>query len=238
MLMKMKWLRFTLPGHLKEDRNAGLFYSREINYLLIMIKHSIYRGLVAAVCLMPVSNVMSEGASFDYLEIDYISSTIDLGASIDEVEGDGIGLALSLSFNPAFAMRLAVAATTFDTFQGIGVDTAKITELGVTTHTSVASGTDLYGNLSIVKAEITATDGVASTSDNDFGGKIRIGVRQRLIDALEIDLYASHMEVFNNAVNAYAIDSRFYVRKRVSVGLGYAASNDVYSLLLSVRVDV
>lgn len=236
--MKMKWRRFTLPGHLKEDLDAVLFYSREISYLLIMTKHSIYRGLVAAVCLMPVSNVMSEGASFDYVQIDYISSTIDLDASIDEVEGDGIGLALSLSFNPAFAMRLAVAATTFDTFQGVGVDTAKITDLGVTAHTSVASGTDLYTNLSIVKAEITATDGVDSTSNNDFGGKIRIGVRQRVIDVLEIDLYASHVKVFGNAVNTFAIDSRFYLRKRVSLGLGYVASDDVYSLLLSVRVDV
>lgn len=236
--MKMKLRRFTLPGHLKEDRNIRLFYSREISYLLIMIKHSIYRGLVAAVCLMPVSNVMSEGASFDYVEIDYFSSTIDPGASIDEVEGDGIGLALSLSFNPAFAMRLAVAATTFDTFQGVGVDTAKITDLGVTAHTSVASGTDLYTNLSIVKAEITTTDGVDSTSDNDFGGKIKLGVRQRVIDALEIDLYASHVKVFGNAVNTFAIDSRLYLRKRVSVGIGYIASDDLYSLLFSVRVDV
>ena len=203
-----------------------------------MIKHSIYRGLVAAVCLMSVSNVMSEAASFDYLEITYISSTIDPSASIDEVEGDGIGLALSLSFHPSFAMRLAVAATTFDTFQGIGVDTSKITDLGVTAHTSVASGTDLYGNLSIVKAEITATDGGVSTSDNDFGGKIRIGVRQRVLGALELDLYASHAKVFGNTVNTYAIDSRFYLRKRVSVGFGYLASDDLHSLLFSVRMDV
>lgn len=203
-----------------------------------MINSSICRGLLAIATLLPASNAMSEDISFDYMQIAYISSTVDLGASIDEVEGNGIGLALSLSFEPAFAMRLAVSSTTFDTFQGAGVDTAKTTALGVTAHTPVASGTEIFGNLSVVKSVVTVNDGAVSSGGTDFGGAVAIGLRHRFTEAFEVGLGASHMDVFEGAVNAYEVNTRFYFLKRASVGFGYTASDDLGTLLLSARVDI
>ena len=201
-----------------------------------MIKSFICRVLLALAILLPAANAMSEDISFDYLQIAYISSTVDLGDSIDEVEvdGNGIGFTLSLSFEPAFAMRLAVASTTFDTFQGMGVDTSKTTTLGVTAHTSIASGTDIFGNLSIVKAEITKTDG----SDTDIGGVVDIGVRHRFTEVFEVGLGASKMYVFDSAVNTYEVNTRFYFHRAGSVGLGYTVSDDVRTLILNARVDI
>ena len=203
-----------------------------------MINSSICRGLLAVAMLLPASNAMSEDISFDYIQIAYISSTVDLGASIDEVEGDGIGFALSLSFEPAFAMRLAVSSTTFDTFQGAGVDTAKTTALGVTAHTPVASGTEIFGNLSVVKAVITATDGVTSTSDTDFGAAVDVGLRHRFAEVFEVGFGASHMNVFGSTVNTYKVNTRFYFYKNASVGLGYTESDDVSTIVLSARMDI
>ena len=203
-----------------------------------MINSSIYRVLLALAILLPASNATSEDISFDYIQIAYISSTVDPGASIDEVEGDGIGFALSLSFEPAFAMRLAVDSTTFETFQGMGVDTSKTSALGVTAHTSVASGTEIFGNLSIVKAVITVADGAASTSGNDIGGSVDIGLRHRLTEVFEVGLGASHMNVFGSTVNTYKVNTRFYFYKNASVGLGYTESDDVSTIVLSARMDI
>jgi len=203
-----------------------------------MIKSSIYRGFLALAILLPVSNVMSEGISFDYAQANYISDTVDLDGSISDAEGDGIGFSLSLGFAPAFAATLSVDATTFRTFQGMSVDTSKTTTLGVTAHTSVVTGTDVFANFSAVKAEITATDGIDSISDSAFGGIINIGIRHLVTDTFEVEAGASHTNVFDYGVNSYAFDVRFYFRERLSVGVGYAASEDMDSLLLRVRMDI
>lgn len=203
-----------------------------------MIKHSLYRNLLAIVILMPVSDVMSEAISFDYVQAVYISDTIDPDGSIDDVEGDGIGFALSLSFEPAFAMRLAVSSTTFETFQGAGVDTAKTTALGVTAHTPVASGTEIFGNLSVVKAVVTVNDGAVSSGGTDFGGSIILGVRHLATDRLEVEMAASHINVFGHTVNSYMVGARVFIRKKASVGFGYSASDDVDSLLLNFRMNI
>ncbi len=203
-----------------------------------MIKYSVYRSLLAIVILMPVSDVMSEEISFDYVQAVYISDTINPGGSIDDVEGDGIGFTLSLSFAPAFAMKLEVAANTFDTYQGMGVDTAKMSALGVTAHTSVASETEVFSTVSAVKAEITANNGGVSTSDRDFGGSIILGVRHLATDGLEVEVAASHMNIFGHTVNSYMLGARFFILEKASVGFGYSAGDDVDSLLLDFRMNI
>ena len=203
-----------------------------------MIKHSLYRSLLSIVILIPVSDVMSEAISFDYVQATYISATIDPGSSIDDVEGDGIGFSLSLSFAPAFAMKLEVVATTFDTYQSMGVDTVKMSALGVTAHTSVASETEVFSTVSAVKAEITANNGGVPTSDSDFGGRVILGVRHLATDRLEVEMAASHINVFGHTVNSYMVGARVFIRKRASVGFGYSASDDVDSLLLDFRMNI
>ena len=202
-----------------------------------MFKGTLFRSLFSLVMLMPVSDVMSKDISFDYIEATFISDTIDLNGSRDDVEGSGIGFSLSLEFAPAFAMTLAVAATTFRNFQSIDVDSSKMTSLGVTVHSSVASGTDIFGNVSAVMAETTADVGGVSVNDDDIGATISIGVRHLLTDRLEVELGVSQVKVFGYTFNSYKADARFFLRKKFSVGLGYSSGDEVDALFLNARVN-
>ncbi|NOQ89903.1 MAG: outer membrane beta-barrel protein [Gammaproteobacteria bacterium] len=197
-----------------------------------------HRRFLAVVTLLSASNAMSQDISFDYVQVTYTFATVDLGASVDEIEGNGIGLSLSLSFNPAFALTLSVLDTTFEAFQGLNADTSKATTLGVTSHIPTASGSELFANLSALKAEITVTDDSGATGDNDYGYTASIGVRHFVTDTVELEFGVSHAYVFDHADNSFKADARLYIRKRLSLGIGYIAGDNVDSFSLNLRLDV
>ena len=199
-----------------------------------MLNNFLCRFFIVAVALLSASNAMSQDISFDYVQATYTFATVDLGASVDEIEGNGIGLSLSLSFNPAFALTLAVLDTTFETFQGQNVDTSKATTLGVTAHIPTASGSELFANLSALKAEVTATD----ESDSDYGYAASIGVRHLVTDTFELELGISNAYVFDHADNSFKVDGRLYIRKRLTLGIGYITGDSMDSFSLNLRLDV
>ena len=114
----------------------------------IIFKNFFYRVFIVAVAQLSASNAMSQDISFDYVQATYTFATVDVGASVDEIEGNGIGLSLSLRFTPNLALTLAVLEKTFDTYQGIAVDSAKTKTLGVTAHSPTASGREFNEKLS------------------------------------------------------------------------------------------
>lgn len=203
-----------------------------------MLINSTQRSFLTIAILMSASNAMSQDISFDYVQTTYTFATVDLGASVDEIDGNGIGLSLSLSFNPAFALTLAVLDTTFETFQGTDVDTAKTTTLGVTAHTPTASGSEFFANLSALKAEVTATDNTGSASNDDYGYAASIGLRHLVTDKFELELGISNVYVFDRADNSFKADARLYIRKRLSLGIGYITGDSVNSFSLNLRLDV
>ena len=54
-----------------------------------MLISSIHRCFLAVVTLLSASNAMSQDISFDYVQATYTFTTVDLGASVDEIEGNG-----------------------------------------------------------------------------------------------------------------------------------------------------
>jgi len=199
-----------------------------------MFNNFLCRVFIVAVALLSASNAMSQDISFDYVQATYTFATVDLGASVDEIDGNGIGFSLSLSFNPAFALTLAVLDTTFETFQGLSADNTKATTLGVTAHIPTASGSELFANLSALKAEVTATD----ESDSDFGYDASIGVRHLVTDTFELELGFSNVYVFDRADNSFKADARLYIHKRLTLGIGYITGDNVDSFSLNLRLDV
>jgi len=188
--------------------------------------------------LFSASEAMSEDISYDYAQADYISDTFDPDGSLAAVQGNGIGFSLSLSFASAFAAKLAVASTTFRDFHGVRVKDSKITTLGVTAHTSLASATDVFTNVSLIKAEITAENSAAAKSSSDYSAIIDVGLRQRVTDKVELEVMLSRVKLFGYTLNATTFGGRFYFRKRLSVGASYVA-NDVHdSLLITARMDI
>lgn len=194
--------------------------------------------IITTALLVQANSAAGEDISFDYVEIVYFSDTVDVGSSSDNIEGNGIGFELSLGISPSFAMRFAVASTTFRTFQSIDIDSSKTTTLGVTAHTSVASGTAIFGDVSVVLAETVATVGAEEVSDDDIGGIVDVGLRHMVTEGLEVELAASHTEVFGYSVNAYEVSGRLFLRKKFSVGFGYSDSHDVESLFLNARMNI
>jgi len=203
-----------------------------------MFNNFLCRVYLVALTQLLSSNAMSQDISFDYVQATYTFATVDLGASMDKIDGNGIGFSLSLGFTPNFALTLAVLDTTFESFQGIDVDTAKATTLGVTAHTPTASGSELFANLSVLKAEITENNGVEITSDRDYGYVASIGLRHLVTDTFELELGISHAYVFDRTDNSFKIDARLYTRKRLSLGIGYITGDSVDSFSLNLRLDV
>ena len=203
-----------------------------------MLISSTHRSFLAVAILLSASNAISQDISFDYVQATYTFATVDVGASVDEIDGNGIGLSLSLSFNPAFALTLAVLDTTFETFQGIDTDAIKATTLGVTAHIPTASGSEIFANLSALKAEITATDDSGATGEKDYGYTASIGVRHFVTDIFELEIGVSHAYIFDHADNSFKADGRLYIRKRISLGIGYIAGDNVDSFSLNLRLDV
>ncbi len=201
-------------------------------------KKNISRGVLVLAILFPVSEVMAEGLSYDYAQADYISDTFDPDGSIRAVQGNGIGFALSLSFAPAFAARLAVASTTFRDFYGVRVDTSKVTMLGVTAHRSVAKNTDVFANVSVIKAEISANNDVNSFSKNDYSAIVNVGLRHLVTDRIELEAMVSQVKLFGYTLNSTMLGGRFYFRKRLSVGASYVANGVHDSLLITARMDI
>lgn len=202
------------------------------------IKEFFHRVIFATALLMYANSAVCDDISFDYVEVVYLSDTVDPGRSADSIKGNGIGFELSLGFSPSFAMKLAVASTTFRTFQSIDVDSSKTIALGVTAHTSVASGTAIFGDVSLVQAETIVTVGTEEVSDDDTGGIVDVGLRHMVTEGFEVELMASHTNVFGYTVNAYEVSGRFFIRKKFSVGFGYSDSDDVESLFLNARMNI
>ena len=202
----------------------------------IIFKNFLYRVFIVAVAQLSASNAMSQDISFDYVQATYTFATVDVGASVDEIEGNGIGFSLSLSFTPNLALTLAVLDTTFDTYQGRAVDSAKTTTLGVTAHTPTASGSELFANLSALKAEVTAIDDIGSNSS--IGYTASIGLRHLVTDTFELEMGVSNAYIFDRSGNSFKADARLYIRKRLSLGLGYITGGSVDAFSLNLRMDV
>ena len=199
----------------------------------------IHRILLTALILMPASNAYSKEISFDYLQTVFTSGTIDPGASLNEIDGNGFGFSLSLSINTHLAFSLLVITTNFETFQGMNnLDTSTITGVGVTAHKTIAPATELFANLSAVMAEITASDATGSVSDDDLGAVFSIGLRHLITDKIELELTASDIYVFDNNAISYGMGARYYFRQALSVGFGYITSENTDSLLLNARLDI
>ena len=188
--------------------------------------------------LMTMPDARSEEVNYDYLEANIVTTTVDPGNSIEDIEGNGFGFSLSLAINSHLALSLSVISTTFKTFQGIVVDDSKKTDLGVTAHTTIAPATDVFATLLATKAEVNVPEGSTSEDDTDYGTVFGVGLRHRGRNGLELELGGSNTEVFDTSTFSYNISARLYFRKVFSAGIGYISSDNADSFLLNARMDI
>ncbi len=190
------------------------------------------------VLLIPVSSAWAVDVSYSYLEMNIVTTTVDLGSSTEDIEGNGFGFSLSLDINSHLAFSLSVLSTTFRTFQDIEVDTAKRTDLGVIAHTTIAPATDIFANLSATKAEVDVPDGSAADDDSDYGTVFGVGLRHKGRNGLELELAGYNTEVFDSTTFSYNMSARLYFKNVFSAGIGYISSDNADSFLINARMDI
>jgi len=184
-----------------------------------------------------VADALPQEFSYTYLEGIIAATTIDLGASPHDIEGSGIGVALSLGFDPHLAFTLDVLSTTFDTFQHIPVETIKKTRIGLTAHNKLELSTDVFGNLSLLKAEISSFDGITDTNESDIGYDINVGIRHYLKKTIELEVGFSHMYVFDHPAFNVNAAIRVYTSKGLAFALSYVTGSNKEALLLTGRIQ-
>ena len=201
-----------------------------------MFSRTIQHSLLMAVILLSSSNAISRELSYDFIQGTY-SSVTDSSFPNNNVDGDRIGISGSLGITQNLALTAGYNTTSFDSFQGIDIDTSEFV-LGVALHAPIAVGTDVIGVFSALKANVESSDGTNSYDDNDTGIIIGIRLRHLVTNSIEVDVGFSHTDVFDESSNVFGLGTRFYANEKISFGIGYATGDDVDALSLNIRLDI
>ena len=87
-------------------------------------------------------------------------------------------------------------------------------------------------------ADIEASDGFTTVSDDDTGNIIGFGLRHMATDVVELNVSFSRVDVFDDTSNTFGFGARFYANEKFSFGIGYATGDDVDALLLNARINI
>lgn len=187
--------------------------------------------------LTPSANTWSADISFDFVDFNFTSSTINLSASPEKIEGNGFGFALSLGFNPHYALTLSVDATTFDNFQHKPVESIKTTTLGIVAHTQLTNHTAVYGDASALVAETTTNKNATESGQSGMGYKIKAGVRQMVGTSIELEFTASHFYALDYPANNLYAAIRYYTNKHLAIGFAYRAGSNQDTIAAHARAS-
>ena len=201
-----------------------------------MFNRTIQHGLLVAVILPLSSSVISREISYDFIQGTY-SSVTDSSLPGSDVDGDGLGISGSLGITQNLALTAGFNATSFDSYQGIDIDTSEFV-LGITLHAPIAVGTDVVANFSALKAKVEVTGDARSFDENDTGIVAGIGLRHLATKSIEVDVGFSYTDVFDDGFCTFGLGARFYANEKISFGIGYAAGDDVDTLLLNARFNI
>ncbi len=201
-----------------------------------MLNKAIQRTVLVAI-LVASSDVISKEISYNYIQGTYISTSVDSDAAGGDIDGNGFGLSGSFSVAPELAITASYGGRSFDTFQGVDVDSTSLT-LGVTFYSSGESGTSAFANISALRGEVESTNGFTTIDDNDTGFIMSFGLRHMATDALELELNYFHTDIFDDTDNTVGLGARFYATEKFSLGIGYETSNDIDTLLLNARFNI
>ena len=192
--------------------------------------------LLAVAMVAFSSAALSKEISYDFIQGTYSSISIT-DSSLPDIDGNGFSVSGSFSVSPNLAINAGYEAASFDRVLGIDMDATALT-FGITAHTAVAPGTDVFGSFSVLNADVEASDGFTTISDDDIGNIIGIGLRHMLSEAVELAIGVSRTDVFDDTSNTFGFGARFYANDTFSVGVGYSTGDDTDTILLNARVDI
>jgi len=192
--------------------------------------------LLAVAMLAISSTALSKEISYDFIQGTYSSISIT-DSSLPDIDGNGFSVSGSFSISPNLAINAGYESTSFDRVLGIDLDATALT-FGITAHTAVAPGTDVFGSFSMLNSDVEASNGFTTISDDDTGNIISIGLRHMLSETVELVIGASRTDIFDATSNIFGLGARFYANDTFSLGVGYSAGDDTDSILLNARIDI
>jgi hypothetical protein len=187
----------------------------------VRTKHSAALALLCAVALLPMA-AGANGPDYSYVEAGYIETEVDgTDASLD-----GYALRGSFALTDEWFM---FAGYTDQSFSGLDIQEYAV---GVGYAWPLAAATDLYGKLSLVRAE-GSFDGF-SLSDDGFAAAF--GVRSRFNDRFELEASAGCTELSDSGGDAtLGVAGRWYFANRFALGIEVVAGEDTTAYGAGVR---
>ena len=151
------------------------------------------------------------GLSYDYLEANYLSASVDgLGGS----DPDGFGINGSIAFTSL--IHGFVDYSNLD-FRGTTVQTY---EIGAGLNYSISPTFDLVGRLGYLKAQIEGPG-----SDDGLG--LQAGVRGRLAESFEVDALVHYTDVDAGDNTSLKLQGRWFFTPQFALGAGVEVDDDV-----------
>ncbi len=184
----------------------------------------IKNAFIAAV-LLSALNAQAADLSYTYLDVGL--GVIEVEDEGETYDGDGVALGGSIAAGEVFYFTAGLANADIENVE------QRTTSLGVGVHAPLSTNTDVYVDVSYVRADIE--EGNWSIDDNGVG--YTLGIRSKLAEKFELGGGVSRLDVFDSAENSYFVNGFFYPTETLGIGAEYSWADDTTAYSLGLRVN-
>lgn len=178
---------------------------------------------------MPATGLAAGELSYNYVEASYVNVDID---DFDE-DADGFGVAASGQLGESvfvFAGYTDVETDSFDVDTGLGTARVKaeVQEIvaGLGYRMPLQSGTDLNATVAFVDAEIEASSGGFSDSEDDTGFGLGLGLRHLFTPQFEGGAGINYVDIHDDSSTAFSLSALLHATEVLSFGTSYTFGDD------------
>jgi long-subunit fatty acid transport protein len=168
--------------------------------------------------------------SYNYIEAGYQEIDIDddlLGGF--DVDGDGFGVGGSFEINDNWFIGASYSKADFD----FGVDLTQLS-LGAGYHVPLTNGSDFYGSLAFVRAEVSAS-GFGSVDDDGYAAEI--GVRGMIGDRFELNGSLGYVDLGDGGDGtSFGAGVLYSFTDSVAAGLSLDVDEDITAYGIGIRI--
>ena len=196
------------------------------------MKKSLRFPVLALALALPLG-AQAGDLSYSYVEAGWATTELDVGDGFDSVDFDGWLLRGSVALGDTFFLAGEYASQTNDD-AGVDIDLDQY-NLGLGAHYALSDNADLVGQISWVKAEVSAA-GFGSVSDDGYG--LSVGVRGRLGEQFEGEVALKYAD-FSDGGDSTAgfLAGRWYFTEAFAVGVNAQFDEDTTSYGIGLRYE-
>ncbi len=165
--------------------------------------------------------------SYDYVEAARIKSETDVSGI--ELDGEGNGILISHSIASNLAVSLIYQEEEFDfDFEGEALT------IGFDFHASISEWSDIVLSIAAIEVEISQP---LLGSEDDTGNIVQLGLKNKVNESVEIDVFVSRTDTFDETVTSYGLGLNLGSSEGIQLILGYGTSDDTDVVAASVRFN-